>query len=106
MAVLTPETEARLVSLAASRGKTPEDIIQELLKDFEEPELLWKQECSRLIAVQQSRAWTLEERGRFLLLTNQIETAEAMRLQALSALARQRGISLVEAIRELGPSPT
>jgi hypothetical protein len=109
MAVLTPETEARLVSLAASRGKTPEEIIQELLKDFDETDLVseeWQQERSRLIAIQQSRAWTPEERSRFLELTNKIETAEAARLQTLATLARERGISLADAVRERGPHST
>ncbi|WP_309688376.1 hypothetical protein [Armatimonas sp.] len=120
MPVLTPETEARLISVATSVGKTPDEVVQALLRDLptaalSESELLrriqeaippsLRQEREVLITAQKARAWSASERARFLELTNQIETCEADRILLLSALARQRGITLPEIARQLELMP-
>jgi hypothetical protein len=120
MPVLTPETEARLISVATTIGKTPDEVVQALLRDLpiaalSESELLQRiqeavplslrQKREALITAQQAHAWSEVERQHFLELTNQIETCEAERIVLLSALARQRGISLTEIVRQLELTP-
>lgn len=120
MPVLTPETEAQLISVATTAGKTPDEIVQALLRGLPtaalgESELLQRiqeviplalrQEREALISIQKSRSWSPVERLRFLELTNQIETCEAERILLLSALARLRGVSLQEILRQLELTP-
>jgi hypothetical protein len=120
MPVLTPETEARLISVATTQGRTPDEVVRELLRGMEVVPSLPEEESELLLAIQkavplslrqerdalaheqQERPWTSQERARFLELTNQIESCEARRISLLAALARKRGVSLKELATQLG----
>ena len=61
-----------------------------------------RQQRQKLHALSQQRGLTDEERDQYLRLTDQIETAEAERIELLSQLAALRGTSIPDVARQLG----
>jgi hypothetical protein len=55
-----------------------------------------------LTTAQQQRSWTSEEYAEFATLTDEIEQAEAGRIELLSELAALRRVPLLEIARQLG----
>lgn len=64
-----------------------------------------QQRFNELVAKRQAETLTPEELQELLQLTDQIETSDAQRVQYLGELARLRGISLPDLMKELGIHP-
>jgi hypothetical protein len=95
----------RLNALSASRRvpvlSEEETKLLLQIQDTSAP-LSLREERQKLLAIQEERSFNDTERATFLRLTNEIETHDAERIVLLSELARLRGISLSEAMRQLG----
>ena len=87
---------------ASSLSKTETEL---LLKINQGLPVKVQQRFDELVAKRQAETLTAEEHQELLQLTDQIEKADAQRVQDLAELARLRGLSLTALLEELGITP-
>jgi predicted transcriptional regulator len=112
---LSPELEARLKHVLAEKGGDAETYILDTLQkqlpfDTAEtkhqimhwiPEATWKR-YRQLIARQEAGGWTEADREEFLRLNDEVEQCHAERLERVVAYGKGHGLSLDQALVELG----
>jgi hypothetical protein len=116
---LQPDTEARLLAVAQARGKTPDEVVAdlldrlpaeaseaELLKEINEgfPETFW-QRYRDLIARRHAGTLTPSEQEELIALSDQVEERTLRRTQALVELAQRRGVEVNELLQQMGIRP-
>ena len=116
---LQPDTEARLLAVAQARGKTPDEVVAdlldrlpaeaseaELLKEINEgfPETFW-QRYRDLIARRRAGMLTPSEQEELIALSDQVEERTLRRTQALVELAQRRGVELTQLTERMGIRP-
>jgi len=117
--VLRPDTEARLRAAAHARGKTPDEVVADLLETLPAdagegqllheinqgfPEDFWTR-YRQLIARRQAEALSLDEQAELITLSDQVEERTLRRTQALIELAGRRGVELDQLMAQMGIRP-